>query len=154
MILDDILARTRVDVELRKHARPLAMFERDFAERPAPERRSLKAGLWAAETIGCIAEFKRRSPSAGWINETASLTETVKAYAAGGASALSVLTDAPFFAGSLDVLTVNGIPFLPFHFRGEGSLPVRDLAHVRPTALAKAREALRAFVAKLIGSQP
>ena len=78
MILDDILARTRADVELRKHARPLVMLERDVAERPAPERRSLKAGLWAAETIGCIAEFKRRSPSAGWINETASLTDTVQ----------------------------------------------------------------------------
>jgi len=102
MILDDILARTRTDVELRKHARSLATLERSLAERPAPARRSLKAGLWAAETIGCIAEFKRRSPSAGWINETASLTETVKAYAAGGASALSVLTDGPFFAGSLD----------------------------------------------------
>ena len=116
MILDDILARTRTDVELRKHARPLVMFERDFAERPAPERRSLKAGLWAAKTIGCIAEFKRRSPSAGWINETADLEKTVRAYAAGGASALSVLTDEPFFGGRLADLKpawlASGLPVL------------------------------------------
>jgi indole-3-glycerol phosphate synthase len=102
MILDDILARTRAEVAARKHSRPMVILERDLAEQPARDRRSLKAALWAAEPIGCIAEFKRRSPSAGWINETASLTDTVKAYAAGGASALSVLTDGPFFAGSLD----------------------------------------------------
>jgi indole-3-glycerol phosphate synthase len=116
MILDDILARTRADLATRKQARPLMVFERDIAERPPRERRSLKAALWAAEAIGCIAEFKRRSPSAGWINETAKVTDTVKAYASGGASGLSVLTDAPFFAGSLDDVVLAraacGLPVL------------------------------------------
>lgn len=50
-----------------------------------------------------------------------------------------------------DVLSVKGTPFLPFHFRGEGRLPRRDLAHVRPSALAKARQALRDFVKRLLG---
>jgi hypothetical protein len=49
-----------------------------------------------------------------------------------------------------DVLSTNDVPFLPFHFRGEGNLPRRDLAHVRPDALKKAREALRAYVKWLL----
>jgi hypothetical protein len=53
-----------------------------------------------------------------------------------------------------DVLSVQGIPFLGFHFRGEGNLPVRDLAHVRPGALARARQALVDFVRSILGRQP
>ena len=51
-----------------------------------------------------------------------------------------------------DVLTVSGIPFLPFHFRGEGNLPIRDLAHVRPNLLAQARSALIVFARNIVGS--
>lgn len=42
--------------------------------------------------------------------------------------------------------TKGGVQFLPFHFRGEGRLPRRDLAHIRPNELKAARAALRAFV--------
>jgi hypothetical protein len=49
-----------------------------------------------------------------------------------------------------DVLSVQGIEFLPFHFRGEGNLPVRDLAHVRPSAMRRAKEALHDFAVALI----
>ncbi len=52
-----------------------------------------------------------------------------------------------------DVLSIASVPFLPFHFRGEGNLPVRDLAHVRPTAMAKARQALRDFVNGILRGQ-
>lgn len=45
-----------------------------------------------------------------------------------------------------DILNRFGLPFLRFHFRGEGSLPVRDLRGVRPNAVRRAREALRAFM--------
>jgi hypothetical protein len=55
--------------------------------------------------------------------------------------------------GWADVVSVSGIPFLPFHFNGEGNLPVRDLAHVRPSALKKAREALLAFVNRFLKGQ-
>jgi hypothetical protein len=49
-----------------------------------------------------------------------------------------------------DVLSTEGVPFLSFHFRGEGNLPTRDLAHVRPSAMARAREALHDFAVGLI----
>jgi indole-3-glycerol phosphate synthase len=115
MILDDILARTRADLEARKQARPLAEIARAAAERGA-HRRSLREALRRPGAITCIAEYKRKSPSAGWINENADLETTVRAYAAGGASALSVLTDEPFFAGRLGDLkpagAASGLPVL------------------------------------------
>jgi indole-3-glycerol phosphate synthase len=54
--------------------------------------------------IGVIAEFKRRSPSAGRLRESADVATIVGAYERGGASALSVLTEGPNFEGSLDDL--------------------------------------------------
>jgi indole-3-glycerol phosphate synthase len=115
MILDDILARTRADLEARKKARPIVAMSLAAAAR-GDERRSLATALRKPGQIACISEFKRKSPSAGWINETADLKETVGAYAAGGASALSVLTDVPFFGGRLADLeparAASGLPVL------------------------------------------
>jgi indole-3-glycerol phosphate synthase len=54
--------------------------------------------------LSVIAEFKRRSPSAGEISATAAVAEQVDAYERGGAAALSVLTEGPHFGGSLDDL--------------------------------------------------
>ena len=115
MILDDILARTRAEVEVRKKARPaMDLYEEVTVRGGRP--RSLSAALRRPGAIACIAEFKRRSPSAGWINEKADLETQVRAYAAGGASALSVLTDEPFFGGRLDDLrpagAASGLPVL------------------------------------------
>jgi len=93
MILDDILARTRADLEVRKKARPMAAVDAAAAERWG-QLRSLKTALRSPGRITCIAEYKRRSPSAGWINESADLETTVRAYAAGGASALMTPTGA------------------------------------------------------------
>lgn len=114
MILDDILARTRADLETRKRERPLAAVEREAAARPPA--RSLAAALRRPGAIACIAEFKRRSPSAGWMGAEADLAATARAYAAGGAAAMSVLTDEPFFGGRLADLAVAraavGVPIL------------------------------------------
>ncbi|HEX6043804.1 MAG TPA: indole-3-glycerol phosphate synthase TrpC [Pyrinomonadaceae bacterium] len=54
--------------------------------------------------LNIIAEFKRRSPSKGVIRAEADLSEIVKGYQAGGASAISVLTEEDYFSGSLDDL--------------------------------------------------
>ena len=102
MILDEIVARTRADLALRQRARPVAALEAEAARRPPV--RSLARALRQPGRITCIAEFKRRSPSAGWIAEQADPTAMSRAYAAGGASAMSVLTDGPFFGGGLDDL--------------------------------------------------
>ncbi len=102
MILDDILARTRADLVERKRVRPIAELEAEAARRPPA--RSLSRTLRQPGRITCIAEFKRRSPSAGWIAEHAEPAAMARAYTAGGASAMSVLTDGPFFGGSLDDL--------------------------------------------------
>ncbi|HEY6475908.1 MAG TPA: indole-3-glycerol phosphate synthase TrpC [Polyangia bacterium] len=99
MILDDIVARTRADLVEQKRARPIATLEAEAARRPPA--RSLARALRQPGRITCIAEFKRRSPSAGWIAEKAEPAAMARAYAAGGASAMSVLTDGPFFGGSL-----------------------------------------------------
>ena len=102
MILDDILARTRADLALRAEAHPVADLE--MAAVAQPPARSLSRALRHPGRIACIAEFKRRSPSAGWIAEHADPATMARAYAAGGAQALSILTDGPFFGGSLDHL--------------------------------------------------
>jgi indole-3-glycerol phosphate synthase len=99
MILDDILTRTRADLAARKLAQPIAWLEATAAGRPPA--RSLAHALRQSGRITCIAEFKRRSPSAGWIAEGADPARAARAYAAGGAQALSILTDGPFFGGSL-----------------------------------------------------
>ncbi len=102
MILDDILARTRADLAVRRERVPLATLEAACAGLPAA--RSLAAALRRPGTVTCIAEHKRRSPSAGWIREGSDAAAIARAYAGAGAAALSVLTDEPFFGGSLDDL--------------------------------------------------
>ncbi|HXU63579.1 MAG TPA: indole-3-glycerol phosphate synthase TrpC [Polyangia bacterium] len=112
MILDDILARTRVDVEARRAERPLAAVEAAAAQ--MPPARGLARSLRRPGEIACIAEFKRRSPSAGWIAEGADPAAMARAYAAGGARAMSVLTDAPFFGGGLaDLVAARAACELP-----------------------------------------
>jgi indole-3-glycerol phosphate synthase len=98
-VLERILGETRTEVERRKREQPLPALEPG-----APKRDSRFASALAAPGIGVIAEFKRRSPSAGAMRSDPDLTEIVGAYARGGAVALSVLTEGPNFAGSLDDL--------------------------------------------------
>ena len=80
---------------------------------------SLKSFLLDPTKTGIIAEFKRRSPSKGAINKTASVETVTKAYTLNGASGLSILTDEHFFGGSSnDLLQArqNEIPILKKDF--------------------------------------
>ena len=100
-VLDRILAETRKEVERRKQDVPLARIA-NGGSTPAGPRRFRDA--LAGPGIGVIAEFKRRSPSAGALREAPNLREIVRAYERGGAVAASVLTEGPNFDGSLDDL--------------------------------------------------
>lgn len=112
-ILDTIIAQKKKEVAARKLHMPVAGLEK----RPlfSGETLSLKTFLLDENKTGIIAEFKRRSPSKGIINATASVRSVTEAYAKYGASGISVLTDQEFFGGSLDDLleaTINKVPLL------------------------------------------
>jgi indole-3-glycerol phosphate synthase len=105
-VLERILSETRTELERRKREAPLEALEARLAAGTDAERlehppRRLERAL-AGPEIAVIAEFKRRSPSAGSLRAQANLDAIVKAYELGGASALSVLTEGPNFEGSLE----------------------------------------------------
>jgi indole-3-glycerol phosphate synthase len=100
-VLERIVQSTREEVERRKESLPLGELA-DRASVGDGERRFHRA--LAATGIGVIAEFKRRSPSAGRLREDPDVKEMVSAYERGGASAVSVLTEGPNFDGSLEDL--------------------------------------------------
>ncbi|MDX2021572.1 MAG: indole-3-glycerol phosphate synthase TrpC [Deltaproteobacteria bacterium] len=101
-ILNQIIERTRADLSVRQAAVPVEALQ-ERAKHQAPPRPFAQA-LRRSGQITCISEVKRRSPSAGWIRETADAVDVARRYQAGGAAAISVLTDQPFFGGTLDDL--------------------------------------------------
>lgn len=100
LILDDILAEKEEEVR-RLRSRGGSLLERASA---APEARDFAGCLRQEREVAVIAEFKRRAPSAGDLAVEAEVEEVASAYAAGGAAAVSVLTDGPFFGGGLEDL--------------------------------------------------
>ncbi|MFR9556919.1 MAG: indole-3-glycerol phosphate synthase TrpC [Rikenellaceae bacterium] len=104
-VLTRIIAAKRIEVEQQKMTKSLATLCAEVEGLPLHAKRSMKTSL-ASSASGIIAEFKRRSPSKGWINESAEADVIPPAYAAAGASALSILTDEEFFGGSLRDLEV------------------------------------------------
>ncbi len=102
-VLDQILARTRVTVDERRRALDRAALERQAA---AHTPRGFAASLrrTAAHHPAIIAELKKASPSKGILRADYRPAEVALAYEHGGAAAISVLTDEPFFQGSLDHL--------------------------------------------------
>jgi len=99
MILDEIVAWKRKEVAERKRSLPAAQLPRRKDE-PRPFEKSLSAG----PGLKVLAEIKRASPSAGEIRPGADAAELARLMEAAGASALSVLTDANYFGGSLEDL--------------------------------------------------
>jgi indole-3-glycerol phosphate synthase len=98
--LDQILARTRADLATRIEQTPRATVERQAAQHTP---RGFAAALRTRSATGpaIIAELKKASPSKGLIRAEFAAAALAPAMQSGGAAALSVLTDEPFFQGSL-----------------------------------------------------
>jgi indole-3-glycerol phosphate synthase len=117
-ILSEIINSKRQAVARLRSDRGLG----DFRERALSARakvvphRLLQALTSDSGRLNIIAEFKRRSPSAGVIRSDLSATDIARCYERGGACAVSVLTDQEFFGGSVDDLTTvrasTGLPVL------------------------------------------
>jgi indole-3-glycerol phosphate synthase len=117
-VLERILQSTREELERRKRELPQQELEyQAFASGGVGETSPRRFAAALAEPgIGVIAEFKRRSPSAGTLHHAPDLHALVRAYERGGASALSVLTEGRHFDGTLEDLTaaraVSELPIL------------------------------------------
>ncbi|MDO4163732.1 MAG: indole-3-glycerol phosphate synthase TrpC [Bacteroides sp.] len=120
-ILSEIVANKRLEIAAQKAAVSLAqlreqvdkLIEEQAASAQSLPRRSMKQSL-ASSPSGIISEFKRRSPSKGWIHQDAQADVIPPAYEAAGASALSILTDEKYFGGTLrDIRTARPLTNLP-----------------------------------------
>ena len=115
-ILSEILDRKREAVaRLRADSGTRDLRDRASATRAkATPHRLLRALQSNSKEVSIIAEFKRRSPSAGTIRSDLSATDVANRYDRGGACAISVLTDEYYFGGSiLDLATIRASTALP-----------------------------------------
>jgi len=112
-ILEDIIRYKKKEIKSRKEMIPGSMYE------GVPAFRRNRASFAKALNNSCpsvIAEFKRKSPSKGTINNIADLYDTITGYTRAGVNAISVITDNPSFGGSLcdlqDASLFTSLPLL------------------------------------------
>lgn len=98
-ILSEIIANKRFEIDVQKNAISEDSLE-DLLTNTSPCK-SLRNALLASKS-GIIAEFKRRSPSKGWIRKEAETKDIIPSYINAGATALSILTDEKFFGGNIN----------------------------------------------------
>lgn len=102
-ILDKINAYKKIEVASKKEVLPISLLKQFtyFQKENISLAKAIKNS-----SLGIIAEHKRKSPSKSVINDKILLPEIVKGYELAAASGISVLTDTPFFGGSLDDLVL------------------------------------------------
>ncbi len=113
--LDKILRLKRKRVAQQKIAQDIAIFREHAATvRTTSSSHALRSALSNTQGVNIIAEIKRASPSKGEINANIDIAKTAREYEAGGACAISVLTEEDFFLGSLgDIETARAATALP-----------------------------------------
>jgi indole-3-glycerol phosphate synthase len=116
-ILAKIVDHKKIEVAERKEQ--ISVVQLEAMPLFTSQGHSLKLNLLNPALTGIIAEFKRKSPSKGVINDTASVADVANAYTQFGAAGISVLTDKDFFGGTIDDLSIavkNPIPVLRKEF--------------------------------------
>ncbi len=98
-ILEEIVAHKRVEIDERKQFVPLRQFTGAIQKMMDEGKPASMSEALTSSTTGIIAEFKRKSPSKGWIHRDVKPEEVTPLYQANGASALSILTDTEYFGG-------------------------------------------------------
>ena len=113
--LDEIVARTRETIAVNKEATPLELLREQVADAPPPRNFfSAVVNGHGPGGMNVIAEFKRRSPSAGVIREDVDPVDIASRYENAGAVAISCLTNGPYFGGSMeDLAAIRGGTGLP-----------------------------------------
>ena len=105
-ILEEIVAHKRIEVARQKEEIPPSVLYKqveDILCDSSRVRRSMRQSLTCSSS-GIIAEFKRKSPSKGWIKEEGRPDVIPPSYDANGASAISILTDEHYFGGCMDFI--------------------------------------------------
>lgn len=106
-ILEEIVANKRVEVYIANQEMPLEVLKdltkKKIAQDGQVKMRSMRKSLERSMS-GVISEFKRKSPSKGWIHADADPLDVIPKYAKGGASAISILTDNKYFGGDLEFI--------------------------------------------------
>jgi len=105
MILDEIIAHKRIEVEEQKRTMPFDEVRR--RSESVTDRRDFKGALSRKGKVNLIAEIKKASPSKGIIRQDFDPSAIASIYEQNGASAISVLTDQKFFQGDLSFLKIS-----------------------------------------------